>query len=39
MIKKVYICSPLGGNVEENIENAILFSITQGCMNTGTAGC
>lgn len=22
MMKKVYICSPLGGNVEENIENA-----------------
>lgn len=22
MIKKVYICSPLGGNVEENIEKA-----------------
>lgn len=21
------------------VENAILFSITQGCMNTGTAGC
>ena len=26
MKKKVYICAPLGGNVKENLENAILYT-------------
>ncbi len=26
MMKKVYVCSPLGGNVSENIENAKVYS-------------
>lgn len=26
MKKKVYICAPLGGNVKENLDNAILYT-------------
>ena len=26
MKKKVYICAPLGGNVKENLENAVLYT-------------
>lgn len=26
MKKKVYICAPLGGNVRENLENAVLYT-------------
>lgn len=26
MMKKVYVCSPLGGNVSENIENAKVYA-------------
>ena len=26
MKKKVYMCAPLGGNVKENLENAVLYT-------------
>lgn len=35
MMKKVYICSPLAGNVDENIKNAIRY--TEYALKCGTA--
>ena len=35
MRKKVYICSPLGGNVKENIQKVILY--TRYALKCGTA--
>lgn len=35
MMKKVYICSPLGGNVEENLEQAKHY--TEYALKCGTA--
>ena len=35
MLKKVYICSPLGGNIMQNIENVNLY--TRYALECGTA--
>ena len=35
MLKKVYICSPLGGNITQNIENVKLY--TRYALECGTA--
>lgn len=35
MMKKVYICSPLGGNVDENLQKAVRY--TKYALECGTA--